>query len=135
MSLDHSVLPQTPAAVPSAAHPAPPMSQKHKSVDAEPESSARDVGHISMGRKKPSDPHATRWGKFLQAAIKLNSSDLIMKSDQVPKLRLRGALKPLDCEAVTTEEFWSIAENILSPEQVQDLLFIARFKNNIIIVI
>jgi twitching motility protein PilT len=91
------------------------------SVESEPVSSARDVGHISMGKKRKSDPHATRWGKFLQAAIKLNASDLIMKSDQVPKLRLRGALKPLDCEAVTTEEFWQIAQAILTDEQVEDL--------------
>jgi twitching motility protein PilT len=91
------------------------------SVESEPASSAREVGHISMGRKKKSDPHATRWGKFLQAAIKLNSSDLIMKSDQVPKLRLRGALKPLDTEPVSTEEFWGIAQAILTEEQVNDL--------------
>jgi twitching motility protein PilT len=91
------------------------------SVESEPASSAREVGHISMGRKKKSDPHATRWGKFLQAAIKLSSSDLIMKSDQVPKLRLRGALKPLDTEPVSTEEFWGIAQAILTEEQVNDL--------------
>jgi twitching motility protein PilT len=91
------------------------------SVHTEPASSARDVGHISMGRKKKSDPHATRWGKFLQAAIKLEASDLIMKSDQSPKLRLRGSLKPLDCEPVSTEEFWGIAQAILTEEQFADL--------------
>ncbi|HEX2836527.1 MAG TPA: PilT/PilU family type 4a pilus ATPase [Phycisphaerales bacterium] len=84
-------------------------------------SAAAQTGHISMGRKKKSDPHATRWGKFLAAAIKMNTSDLIMKSDQVPKLRLRGALKPLDCEPVSTEEFWGIAEAILDREQIEDL--------------
>jgi twitching motility protein PilT len=91
------------------------------SVDTEPQSSARDVGHISMGRKKKSDPHATRWGKFLQAAIKFGASDLIMKSETQPKLRLRGALKPLDTEPVSTEEFWQIAQAILTEEQVEDL--------------
>lgn len=89
-------------------------------TDSSP-SAAAQTGHISMGRKKKSDPHATRWGKFLAAAIKMNTSDLIMKSDQVPKLRLRGALKPLDCEPVSTEEFWGIAESILDKEQVEDL--------------
>lgn len=74
-----------------------------------------------MGRKKKTDPHATRWGKFLQAAIKFETSDLIMKSDQVPKLRLRGALKPLDTEAVSTDEFWGIAQAILTEEQIEDL--------------
>lgn len=92
-----------------------------KDVSAEPESSAREVGHISMGRKKASDPHATRWGKFLQAAIKFEASDLIMKSDQVPKIRLRGSLKGLDTELVSTDEFWAIADNILSEEQHADL--------------
>ena len=91
------------------------------SVQTEPESSARDVGHISLGKRRKTDPHATRWGKFLQAAIKLNASDLIMKSDQVPKLRLRGQLKPLDTDAVTTDEFWQIAQAILSEEQFADL--------------
>lgn len=64
------------------------------SVDTEPVSSARDVGHISMGRKKKSDPHATRWGKFLQAAIKLSASDLIMKSDTQPKLHFVAPSSP-----------------------------------------
>ncbi len=91
------------------------------SVNTEPQSSARDVGHISMAKRKKSDPHATRWGKFLQAAIKLGASDLIMKSDQQPKLRLRGALKPLDCDPVSTDEFWQIAQAILSEEQFVDL--------------
>ncbi|MBL9002338.1 MAG: PilT/PilU family type 4a pilus ATPase [Phycisphaerae bacterium] len=118
MSLETSVLDHNAAAGGSAGAG---KGQGRMSVDSEPQSSAKDIGHISMGRKKKSDPHATRWGKFLQAAIKLNSSDLIMKSDQVPKLRLRGSLKPLDCEAVSTEEFWGIAQNILSEEQVEDL--------------
>ncbi len=91
------------------------------SVETEPQSSARDVGHISMVRKRKSDPHATRWGKFLQAAIKLAASDLIMKSDTQPKLRLRGALKPLDTDPVSTEEFWQIAQAILTEEQFEDL--------------
>jgi twitching motility protein PilT len=92
------------------------------SLDSDSSPSAAAVtGHVASARRKKSDPHATRWGKFLQAAIKLNASDLIMKSDQQPKLRLRGSLKPLDCEPVSTEEFWQIAEAILDKEQVEDL--------------
>jgi twitching motility protein PilT len=71
--------------------------------------------------KPKNDPHATRFGKFLQAAIKLGASDLIMKSEQVPKLRLRGALKPLDTEAVSGDEFFGIAKAILDEEQLADL--------------
>ena len=91
------------------------------SVNSAPQSSARDIGHISLATKKKNDPHATRWGKFLQAAIKLEASDLIMKSGTTPKLRLRGALKPLDCEPVSTDEFWAMAQAILSEEQFEDL--------------
>jgi twitching motility protein PilT len=90
-------------------------------VGTEPEFGAAPVGHVSSARRQKNDPHATRWGKFLQAAIKLNASDLIMKSETVPKLRLRGALKALDCEAVGTDEFWAIAEAILDKEQFDDL--------------
>lgn len=90
-------------------------------VHTEPQSSAAHVGHVSMARKKKSDPHATRWGKFLQACIKFEASDLIIKSDQQPKVRMRGALKALDTEPVSTDEFWQIAQNILTEEQFEDL--------------
>ncbi|GJQ30153.1 MAG: twitching motility protein PilT [Phycisphaerae bacterium] len=125
MSLDTSVVQRGTSPESGGAGPrqggAKGVEHMSKDISAEPESSAREVGHISMARKKQSDPHATRWGKFLQAAIKFEASDLIMKSDQVPKIRLRGALKGLDTEMVTTDEFWGIADNILSPEQFEDL--------------
>ena len=91
------------------------------SVQTEPHSAPAHTGHINLARKKKSDPHATRFGKFLQACIKFSASDLIIKSDQVPKIRLRGALKPLDTEAVSTDEFWQIAGAILDAEQTEDL--------------
>ena len=91
------------------------------SVESDVQSAASHTGHINLARKKKTDPHATRWGKFLQAAIKLGASDLIMKSEQVPKLRLRGSLKGLDTELVTGDEFWQIAQAILSEEQFADL--------------
>jgi twitching motility protein PilT len=94
---------------------------KGVSVESEPESSAAHVGHVSMSRKRKSDPHATRWGKFLQAAIKFEASDLIIKSDQQPKVRLRGSLKPLETTAVSEEEFWQIADAILTEDQQRDL--------------
>ncbi len=79
------------------------------------------VGHVTLDPDKKHDPHATRFGSFLKASIKLEASDLIMKSGQPPKLRIRGALKPLDTEPVTTEEFISIAKHILDEEQWKDL--------------
>jgi twitching motility protein PilT len=79
------------------------------------------TGHVSLVRSKKADPHATRWGDFLKACIKFEASDLIMKSEQAPKLRIRGALKPLDTPPVTGEEFWKITEVILTQEQQADL--------------
>jgi twitching motility protein PilT len=89
---------------------------KHKS-----DPSASTSGHVNLDPDQKHDPHATRFGKFLQAAITLKASDLIMKTDQPPKLRVRGSLKPLDTPAVTMEEFLSIAKHILSEEQFGDL--------------
>ncbi|MEM8757272.1 MAG: PilT/PilU family type 4a pilus ATPase [Planctomycetota bacterium] len=91
------------------------------SVESEIHHDATDVGHVALPTAKKSDPHETRWGDFLKATIKLESSDLIMKSGTVPKLRIKGQLKPLDTEPVTMEEFWQIAHAILSKEQLEDL--------------
>jgi twitching motility protein PilT len=79
------------------------------------------VGHVHLDPDKKHDPHATRFGLFLKASIKLEASDLIMKSGQPPKLRIRGALKPLDTEPVTQDEFLGIAKHILDEEQFADL--------------
>ncbi|MCC7389976.1 MAG: PilT/PilU family type 4a pilus ATPase [Phycisphaerales bacterium] len=91
------------------------------SVDAEVHTDAGHVGHVALPTKKKSDPHQTRWGKFLQATIKFEASDLIMKTGQSPKIRLRGSLKPLDTKPVDEDEFWQIARAIMSPEQLEDL--------------
>jgi len=79
------------------------------------------VGHVHLDPDKKHDPHATRFGLFLKASIKLEASDLIMKSGQPPKLRIRGALKPLDTEPVSQDEFLQIAKHILDEEQFADL--------------
>lgn len=79
------------------------------------------VGHVTLDPDKKHDPHATRFGSFLKASIKLEASDLIMKAGQPPKLRIRGSLKPLDTEPVSAEEFVSIAKHILTEEQWADL--------------
>src|SRR5262245_58164510 len=79
------------------------------------------TGHVTLDPDKKHDPHATRFGSFLKACIKLNASDLIMKAGQPPKVRARGALKPLDTEAVTQEEFLQIAKHILDEGGWADL--------------
>ena len=81
------------------------------------------AGHVSLDvtATQKHDPHATRWGDFLKATIKFEASDLIMKSDQSPKIRLKGQLKALDVPPVSGEEFLKIAKHILTPEQFDDL--------------
>lgn len=97
-------------------------SESSMSVETESaHSPAEHTGHVALPTKKRGDPFETRWGQFLKACMKLDASDLIMKSETCPKLRIRGALKPLDCEPVDTDEFWTIARAILSEEQIEDL--------------
>ncbi len=79
------------------------------------------TGHTTLDPDRKHDPHATRFGKFLQACIKFGGSDLIAKSGTAPRIRLRGSLKALDTELVTPEEFISIARHILTKEQWGDL--------------
>ncbi|MDX9911026.1 MAG: PilT/PilU family type 4a pilus ATPase [Phycisphaerales bacterium] len=91
------------------------------SVDTDTTPTSNPSGHVFLPSKKKSDPHETRWGKFLQATMKFEASDLIMKTGQPPKIRLRGALKAMDTTPVDEDEFWQIARAILAPEQMQDL--------------
>ena len=80
-----------------------------------------DVGHVTLDPDQKHDPHATRFRKFLKVCIKFEASDLILKTGYVPKIRVRGALKPLDTEPVTADEFMQIAQHILTKEQFDDL--------------
>lgn len=91
------------------------------SLGSDSQSGESLTGHVSMTKMKKADPHVTRWGDFLKATIKFEASDLIMKSEQPPKLRIRGALKPLDTPPVGIDEFWKITETILSEDQLGDL--------------
>ncbi|MBX3363339.1 MAG: PilT/PilU family type 4a pilus ATPase [Phycisphaeraceae bacterium] len=91
------------------------------SVTSDSQPTVAHTGHVVLRDPSKTDPHATRWGKFLQACIQFKGSDLIMKSGQSPKIRLRGALKPLDTPPVSYEEFMDIAKHILDDEQFADL--------------
>ena len=77
--------------------------------------------HVTLDPDKKHDPHATRFGSFLKTCIKLQASDLIMKSGQPPKVRVRGALKPLDTGVVSADEFLQIAKHILDEDGWADL--------------
>jgi twitching motility protein PilT len=95
--------------------------QEKMSVETDTQTSEALAGHVSMDPDRKHDPHATRFGKFLQAAIKFEASDLILKTGKAPVIRLRGALKSLDAEPITVEEFQSITRHILTDEQISDL--------------
>jgi twitching motility protein PilT len=89
-------------------------------TDAQP-SAAAHTGHVNLAPTGKHDPHATRWGDFLKATIRFKASDLILKTDQPPSVRLKGSLKKLDTAPVTFEEFLSIVDHILTEEQKADL--------------
>mgnify|MGYP002403438018 CR=1 FL=1 len=76
------------------------------------------TGHVTLIARQGRHP---RWSQFLKATMQFKGSDLIIKSDQRPKIRLRGSLKALETDPVSSEEFLQIAQAILSPEQIEDL--------------
>ncbi len=80
--------------------------------------------HDSVVVGDPLEYHAsladTPLAKFFKAAVKFESSDLIMRGGQAPKLRLRGELKSLDTTPPTIEEFNRWIKEGLKPEQVTE---------------
>ena len=85
------------------------------------ENSATTTGHVTLDPDRKHDPHETRFGDFLKACIKFSASDLLMKTGQTPKIRLRGALKSLDTAPITADEFMQITRHTLTEEQFKDL--------------
>ncbi len=71
------------------------------------------VDHIDE-RKSLAD---TPLKKYFEAAVKFESSDLIMRAGQVPRLRLRGALKHLDVPAIDEADFEHWCEQGMSEAQ------------------
>ena len=63
----------------------------------------------------------TPLAKYFRAAVKLQGSDLIMRGGEVPKLRLRGALRKMDTPAPSIRDFNAWVEEGLTPGQVEDL--------------
>jgi len=90
-------------------------------VSTDTPSEPNPTGHVASDPGAKHDPHATRFGDFLKACIKNKATDLHMKTGEPPKLRMRGALKPLNAPKITREEFVAIAKNVLSEEQFADL--------------
>lgn len=95
---------------------------EHSSIDHKHHKKpAAPAGHVHLDPDAKHNPHETRFGDFLKAAIKFEASDLILKTGKQPVIRLRGALKALDTPVITAEEFISIAKHILDEEQFNDL--------------
>ncbi len=75
-----------------------------------------------LAKKKERDPHATRLGSFLKACIDHGGSDLLVKTDRPPVIRLRGALTALNADPVTADDYEAICQDMLSEEQKVELL-------------
>ena len=56
------------------------------------------------------------WRSWLDACIRFEASDLIVKSDQTPKVRVRGSLKGLQTEC-PMDLMFQVAKDILDPQQ------------------
>ena len=55
--------------------------------------------------------------KYLQAAVRYEASDLIVKVDLPPRIRLRGALKNLQTEECSEQLMFQIAKDVLDEKQ------------------
>jgi len=57
--------------------------------------------------------------KYLAATIRYSASDLIVKVDLPPRIRLRGALKNLDTDRCSSQLMFQIAKDILDERQYE----------------
>jgi len=91
------------------------------SVETDSQTTEAIAGHVSLDPDRKHNPHETRFGDFLKAAIKFEASDLLLKTGKAPVIRLRNVLKTLDAPPISMEEFVKITKHILSDEQMADL--------------
>ena len=59
------------------------------------------------------------WRSYLKASIDLGASDLILKVDQPPRVRVRGALKSLSTAAIGMDLMFQIAKDVLDVNQYE----------------
>ncbi|MFA9478790.1 type IV pilus twitching motility protein PilT [Phycisphaerales bacterium AB-hyl4] len=60
--------------------------------------------------------------KFFEATVRFESSDLILRGGQIPRLRLRGKLKNLDTPPIEVNEFEQWINEAITDKQRQDYL-------------
>ncbi|MCA9283889.1 MAG: PilT/PilU family type 4a pilus ATPase [Phycisphaerales bacterium] len=59
------------------------------------------------------------WRKYLEACVSHAASDLIVKVDLPPRLRIRGSLKDLKTEICSDSLMFQLAKDILDPSQYE----------------
>jgi twitching motility protein PilT len=64
---------------------------------------------------------AKAWRSYLDACIRIEASDLIIKTDQAPRVRVRGSLKPLQTEPCSMNLLFQVARDVLDEGQYEHL--------------
>jgi twitching motility protein PilT len=59
---------------------------------------------------------------FLSAVVANQASDLHLKAGNVPKIRISGALLPLEVEPLTAERVWELVRETMTPEIEQQFV-------------
>ena len=78
----------------------------------EPTSLADNVPLEAVGEQKSMADTPLR--KYFEAAVKFEASDLLLRSEQVPRLRVRGSLQSLKVDELTLEDFENWIRDSLS---------------------
>lgn len=81
-------------------------------------SHSHDAEPLSLPPKHNKSLADTPLRKFFEAAVKFEASDIILRSEQQPKVRLRGDLKSLDVPPIGVEDMENWIEAGLSPDQM-----------------
>ena len=72
--------------------------------------------HAKIARRGGKSIADTGLRKYFEAAVRYKASDMILRSGQVPRLRLKGGLKALDTNPLDTKDFEKWLEEGMSDE-------------------
>ena len=86
--------------------------------------SEQNIPDAAVAPLAPADPvpakRTPRIHTFLKTVAAVNGSDLHLKADVVPRIRVAGELKSLKTDPLTPEDIDAMIEEILLPEQLAD---------------
>ena len=82
-------------------------------------SHSQEVDPIALPSRHHKSFADTPLRKFFEAAVKFEASDIILRSEQQPKVRLRGELKSLDVPPIDPDDMETWIETGLSEQQVE----------------